>query len=298
MSDIIHAGMSFALLSTGRIVHIDDVPNGARCGCICPQCERSFIAKNGGQERAHHFAHAGGTECEGGNETALHMAAKQIVADHRRVVLPFSLGEINGQEMQFVEFDSVELEYVLKNASTQQRIIADCYGTNSEMPFIVEIAVHHRVESEKGAMIASLGLAAIEIDLADLIGKMICWDDLRKAVLFETFRRRWISTPSVQQSVAIVEAATTLVQRAPIPRCREWCFAIGQTWIWVKEFQSGDLRVFHRYDQGVRQVIEPMCRTRGYWNAQYKNWIVFKQFKAELLEQLGKQGHIIHAPNW
>ena len=294
MSNIIHAAMTFALLLHGRMAHIDDVPNGARCGCVCPQCKQTLIAKNGGQERAHHFAHEGGADCEGGTETSLHLAAKQIISDQKRLVLPFAFGAIGGEETKFVEFDNVHLEYALQHPSTHQRIIADCYGENANGPFIIEIAVHHRVEPEKAKMIESLRMPAIEIDLSDLLGKIIDWEDLRKAVLFETFRRRFIFILPGNEAV---EPEPILVCPASKTELKEWCFAIGQTWIWVKEFQSGDLRVFHRYDQRVREVVEPMCRRRGYWNAQYKNWIVFKQFKAELLELLGRQGRVVHAPS-
>ena len=295
MSNIIHAAMTFALLPYGRMAHIDDVANGARCGCVCPQCKQALIAKNGGQERAHHFAHEGGADCEGGTETSLHLTAKQIVADQKRLVLPFALGAIGGEETKFIELDNVQLEYALQHPSTQQRIIADCYGENASGPLIIEIAVHHRVEPEKATMIENLQLPAIEIDLSDLLREMIGWEALRNAVLFETFRRRWIGT---SPSIETVEPEATLVCLAPTRGLKEWCFAIGQTWIWVKEFQSGDLRVFHRYDQRVREIVEPMCRRRGYWNAQYKNWIVFKQFKAELLELLSRQGRVVHAPSW
>jgi hypothetical protein len=295
MINIIHAAMTFALLPHGRMAHIDDVPNGARCGCVCPQCKQALIAKNGGQERAHHFAHEGGADCEGGTETSLHLAAKQIVADQKRLVLPFALGAIGGDETKFVELDNVQLEYALQHPWTQQRIIADCYGENASSALIIEIAVHHRVESEKAIMINSLKLPAMEIDLSDLLGEIINWEDLRSAVLFEIPRRRWICIPS---SIVAVEPKAILVSPVPTPSSKEWCFAIGQTWIWVKEFQSGDVRVFHRYDQRVREIVEPMCRRRGYWNGQYKNWIVFKQFKEELLELLGRQGRVVHTPSW
>ena len=110
MSTIIHAAMTFALLPHGRTAHIDDVPNGARCGCVCPQCKQALIAKNGGQERAHHFAHEGGADCEGGTETSLHLAAKQIVADQKRLALPLALGAIGSEQTKSVELDNVQLE--------------------------------------------------------------------------------------------------------------------------------------------------------------------------------------------
>lgn len=38
-------------------MHIDDVPNGAKCNCICKSCNDELIARNGGKLKKHHFAH-------------------------------------------------------------------------------------------------------------------------------------------------------------------------------------------------------------------------------------------------
>ena len=47
---------SWAQDRTGRMVYIDDVPNGLACNCICPNCKEQLLARHG-MERAHHFAH-------------------------------------------------------------------------------------------------------------------------------------------------------------------------------------------------------------------------------------------------
>jgi hypothetical protein len=248
-----------------------------------------LIAKNGGQERTHHFAHDGGTVCEGGTETAIHLAAKQIIADYKRVALPFTLGEVGRESIHIAEFESVQLEYELFLPSTQRRIVADCYGCNGDGPVIIEIAVHHRVDIDKAIKVDSLGICAIEIDLSDKIGKMLTWNDLENAVLFDANRRRWILAPQLQQEISVAEEAPSVATPLMTPNSNEWRFAIGTTWIWVKELPFGNIRVFHRYDEHVRRIVEPICRSRGYWNGQYKNWIVFDRFKAELLESLASQ---------
>jgi hypothetical protein len=285
---MIQAAMTFALSSNGRVVHIDDVPNGVQCGCICPQCKRLLIAKNGGYKRAHHFAHESETKCKGGTETIIHLAAKQIVADYKLVALPFLLGEISGEEIQLAEFDNVLLEHPFVSSTTQQRIIADCYGQNASGGLIVEIAVHHRVEADKARLLEALGLPAMEIDLADKIGEMIGWEDLTQAVLFESYRRRWIFTPSLDGVKAPVEEIQQAPTRENSTNLKKWRFAFGSTWVWVTELPYGNISVYHRYDARVRQIVEPICKKRGYWNAQYRNWIVFDQFKTELLELLAR----------
>ncbi|MGI6222281.1 MAG: competence protein CoiA family protein [Prevotella sp.] len=73
--------LTYALNKKGELVHIDSVPNGNECGCICPHCKKPLCAKNGGdgKRRVHHFAHQSGSECALGYETMLHLLAKERI---------------------------------------------------------------------------------------------------------------------------------------------------------------------------------------------------------------------------
>lgn len=72
----------------GHLVHVDDVPNGEACGCTCPECDSKLIAKNKGQHNQHHFAHVGGSDCVGAVESALHLMAKEILSEGKKIMLP------------------------------------------------------------------------------------------------------------------------------------------------------------------------------------------------------------------
>ena len=50
--------LTFTLDEDGSLVHVDDVSKGMKCGCHCPHCDAPLYAKNAGQIREHHFAHA------------------------------------------------------------------------------------------------------------------------------------------------------------------------------------------------------------------------------------------------
>ena len=57
------------------------------CRCLCPACGARLVAKQG-DRTAHHFAHEGESDCAGGVETALHLAAKEVLVKERRMTLP------------------------------------------------------------------------------------------------------------------------------------------------------------------------------------------------------------------
>lgn len=71
--------IDYAIDASGKLVHVDDVPTGLKCGCRCPCCDEKLEAKNAGKKREHHFAHASGCECSGAYESMLHLLAKEKV---------------------------------------------------------------------------------------------------------------------------------------------------------------------------------------------------------------------------
>jgi competence CoiA-like predicted nuclease len=85
-------GLDFALSrTTGRMVDITMVERGLACDCICPSCGATLQARKGRKNR-HHFSHyvagSAAATCEGGRESALHAAARYIIAAWRQIELP------------------------------------------------------------------------------------------------------------------------------------------------------------------------------------------------------------------
>ena len=74
----------FALVAGGALVHVDDVPNGSACGCVCPYCKQPLVAKNAGDILIHHFAHQKGA-CKWAAEMAVTMLLREILERERRM---------------------------------------------------------------------------------------------------------------------------------------------------------------------------------------------------------------------
>ena len=88
-------------LREGRLYRPDDVSSGKACGCICPACEATLIANQGKLKRAY-FSHFRTETCAGGYETAVHLMAKQVILDERRLrtpplTIPFELTPIEDE---------------------------------------------------------------------------------------------------------------------------------------------------------------------------------------------------------
>lgn len=76
-------------LRDGRLFEPLEVERGKACGCTCPGCGAALIAKHAPAGKvAPHFAHASGEGCSTGLESALHLAAKQLIADRKELYLP------------------------------------------------------------------------------------------------------------------------------------------------------------------------------------------------------------------
>lgn len=46
--------LTHAIDADGKLVYVDDVPNGNKCGCFCPACKEPLMAKKG-EKRRHHL---------------------------------------------------------------------------------------------------------------------------------------------------------------------------------------------------------------------------------------------------
>src|ERR1017187_8859944 len=85
---VYHRGGLVLALRGGAYAHVDDVPNGLACGCVCEECQATLVARNRGEILASHFAHAAGEKCGNTGEAGLTRAAANILTETRLLMLP------------------------------------------------------------------------------------------------------------------------------------------------------------------------------------------------------------------
>lgn len=161
----------------GRLVHINDVQSGLKCNCVCPECASRLVARKG-QKVSHHFAHYKSADCNHGTETALHIMAKNIISQKKRLFVPRTPKSIYMDDSigRIVEFEYAEVEKQLSDTLRSDVLLSiDNRFLNVEIKVTHEVDVHKRIE------LFNFGIPTIEIDLsstrsnfnADLIEKVI-----------------------------------------------------------------------------------------------------------------------------
>ncbi|OAE49176.1 hypothetical protein [Agrobacterium tumefaciens] len=151
----------------GSLRHISEVSNGLACGCKCFGCDRQLIARNGGEVRAHSFAHRPEDmvyDCTTAGETALHIRAKEIIAQHRRVTLPAtSVVGLDGNTIEVTPERSVELTDV-RLEMVAGELIPDVTATMPDgRRIFIEIANTHLCPPSKIDKLDAMGVEVLEI---------------------------------------------------------------------------------------------------------------------------------------
>ncbi|MFM8332145.1 MAG: hypothetical protein ACKN9T_10690 [Candidatus Methylumidiphilus sp.] len=224
-------------VKNGKIVRIAEVENGLSCGCICPniQCGARLVAVQG-KEVAWHFRHYSESyygqeyECAGAAETAIHLLAKDILAENKKQILParvltlrrHNFDEIKREHKKFrpyiaqnqmsVTFDEIKSEndYSTYIDTNESSIKPDAIAVKDGIEMYFEIRVTHAVDVIKREKIKNLGKSCIEIDLSHANKNIdIDIDTLKKEVL-NPKNRKWIchrkDNEFLQKAVAAEEA--------------------------------------------------------------------------------------------
>lgn len=183
-----------------ELLHIDSVPNGLGCNCVCPHCKHELLAKNGGSKNTHHFAHASGAEeCGKARMTALHILAQQILAKDMKVMLPDYIGKYYPPvRTGLMVFDEVLVE---KNSNVgDSQIRPDCIGIKYDEfglthKLLIEIRVTHKVDEHKLQHIRSAESACIEIDLSEMLKTDYSVESITQRLKEGKSDRIWLSCP-------------------------------------------------------------------------------------------------------
>jgi hypothetical protein len=200
----------FALNTSGKLVHVSEVPRGKACDCCCVACGSRVIAKKGNQT-AWHFAHLSKAECLYAAETALHKAVKQVILEGDWIGLPdlvvearASVGPHVGHAKRWLKGSAVP--YVGPRLEVRMgEIVADAVVTADDRELIVEVAVMHKVDDEKLRKLARMQTPAIELE-AWKLDRSVDWSSIRFFVSKSVEARKWLFNPRAGQLMREAQA--------------------------------------------------------------------------------------------
>jgi len=164
--------------TTKNIIHIDNADNGLNCNCNCAKCGARMVAVQGKSinHREWHFRHHIESDCLGGQETAIHKLAKQIIADNTQIAIPNDV---------LLFYTSPRLE------SRFETIIPDISVTSDGIDIHFEILVTHPVDIIKEEFYCKGKHKSIEINLKN-ISYNINPEELKEIVLNQVHNKRII----------------------------------------------------------------------------------------------------------
>lgn len=290
----------FALDNNGVVRHIDEVKRGLACDCHCPVCNAQVMAKQG-EVKGWHFAHTSGADCQHAGETALHVAAKQLLINERGLMVPETTVTAHYQLPDGREGDStltrpeMWLDFVDVKAEVGfDGIKPDIVGYLSDSIMFIEIAVSHFVDEDKTAKLESHGVATLEIDLSSLETDELDWVALRQAILESVDHKRWIlelEKNSLELEAREMAMNDALSKQLPVlsktsGKPPELRFVLNGRRLYVREYPFG-LTVWFQYDEKVKEQVKEIAKgLGGSYRPQYKNWLFPPESKTYLIEQL------------
>ena len=176
-----------------RMVHIDNVSRGFDCGCICDKCGKPLNARRG-EKNKHSFAHRPEDgDCHGMGESSIHLLAKQVICEEKKVMLP-SFGYVIPQGL--LEFESVEPEDTLEKLGLRPDVV----GIDKEgNKWAIEIYYSNPKSESQKAKYIEAQINCLEINVNDISPNQDKDATELKHFLFNSINNReWIYPNQIQ----------------------------------------------------------------------------------------------------
>lgn len=266
---------SWAELETGQMVHVNNVPQGLACNCVCPKCRERLLARHG-DIRHHGFAHH--SETRGANlkicyMVTLYKLAEQMVLQHKRIRIPPYYGIFKESD---VEFSEVKVDSRYDREDKQPDIIAT---TSDGKKYLIEFIFTYKVQHKE--LIDYKNLNCLEIDLSNQT-----LDSLKDFLLNSSQDRKWLNNEDYFNSIeSLYKKHGKTIRLTPETLCykcrnRYACGAVRQNGVIIQIYNNGK-----KY-RLCKPVLPIRNQESGYKKSdlQNNNGIICRLSKPELPE--------------
>lgn len=222
---------SWAENTQGKMVHVDDVPRGLACGCVCPCCHERLLARHG-EVKEHGFAHH--SDSRGANlkicyMVSLYKLAEQIIETRKRVHVPSYYGIFPGKDIEFVE---VKTDGRFEREDKQPDVMAT---SRDGKKYIIEFTLDYKVQHKQAVDYKNLN--CLEINLS---GQTL--ETVERFLLEDDKDRKWLNNQELFDSIEPrYEKANLRIRVKDEDDCRK-CELYGSC-VGVRSKNSGSLVV-------------------------------------------------------
>lgn len=232
------------------MVHVDDVPRGLACGCVCPCCREKLLARHG-DIKEHGFAHH--SDNRGANldicyRVVLYKLAEQIIQTRKKIHAPSYYGIFKEKDIEFVD---VKIDGRYEREDKQPDVIAT---TKDNQQYIIEFTFDYKVQHKQA--IDYKNLNCLEINLSNQT-----LESVEKFLLEENKDRIWFNNQECFDSIEPrYEKANKRIKVKNEDECKE-C-ELYYSCVGVRSKESGSILVIE--NSGNRYRI---CKLEQYYVA-------------------------------
>lgn len=241
----------------GKMVHIDSVPNGLKCKCVCPHCREQLLARHG-EINEHGFAHH--SDKRGANLKICYMVILYKLAEHilqtkKRIHAPSYYGIYKETDIEFVD---VKVDSRYEREDKQPDVIAT---TKDNQQYLIEFIFQYKVQHKRD--IDYHNLTCLEIDLS---GQTL--ESLEEFLMTSSKDRRWINNENYFKRIEnIYHSANKAIKIIPESDCyhcelKDSCCAIKQNYYPIRIENNGQtfrmckIKEYNRLLEAYKQHIQ------------------------------------------
>lgn len=184
---------SWAEDTNGRMVHVDSVSQGLKCGCSCPCCHERLQARHG-EIRAHGFAHH--SENRGANLKICYMVimyklAEQIIQQEKKIRVPSYYGIF---KERVIKFTDVVVDSRYDREDKQPDVIAT---TTEGEQYLIEFTFAYKLQHKEKVDYEKMN--CVEVDLSSQT-----LESLHDFLMHSTEGRKWLNNQTCFESIVTV----------------------------------------------------------------------------------------------
>lgn len=194
-------------LKDGRLVTVEQALRGLACGCICPACKESVIAKKGGEidvsgrRKREHFAHVNGAgNCVQPMVRYQYSLAEEVLKERLEIRLPPVWIGAKYYPPKMYPISSVSLTQ--PDHQIQRRLLVEILGQYLRL----EIRLGGQLSRARIRQLRTEGTSTIDLNLSESSHELDR-KQFERIIVDEDAKKKWIYNAKAKQQFAGADAA-------------------------------------------------------------------------------------------